>query len=273
MDFQFPTGEAVVVKHLRVSVRSDVVAESLRRSLQIAAQCRADGIQLDVRTQWRVSEFSDTAVRQLRKMLDDLDLRITSVRFHTRRGYDQSEDLQRRVDATKGAMKLAYRLGCRCVVNSIGHVPDPEHEDYEQLAQVMDDLGRHGTHVGAFLAAETGANDPAALSDLLKRSEGGYVAVALNPGQLVVNRFSVDEALQHLGDRVLVVQAVDAVWDLSAGRGMSVPLGRGIVDFPTIMANLSQRGFDGDYVVGRLAMDRPDAEVADAVQYLRNLMV
>ena len=54
--------------------------------------------------------MSETGLRQLRKMLDDLNLKVAALRFQTRRGYDSLDDLDRRIDATKDTMKLAYRL-------------------------------------------------------------------------------------------------------------------------------------------------------------------
>ena len=103
------------------------------------------------------SQLSDTGLRQLRKMLDDLNLRVASLRFQTRRGYDNPDDLDRRVEATKEVMRLAYRMGASVVVNQIGRVPDSKEDSkWEFVASVLNDLGQYGARVGAFLAAETG---------------------------------------------------------------------------------------------------------------------
>lgn len=256
----------------RLSLRTDVVPGNFTSALRLAADIGAGGVQLDARNHFRPSELSDTAVRQLRKMLDDLNLRVTSLRFPTRGGYDQSDRLEARIDATKAAMRLARRLDCSIVINSLGSIPDPETQvdAYEQLTQVVDDLGRFGTHVGAFLAAETDGQSPAMLRDLLETSESGYVAVAINPGRLIINRHAVDEAVKLLGERTMTVAAVDGVIDLSAGRGLEVPLGQGIADFAELVGSLEHHQFAGDLVVGRPGTSID--EIYDAAEFLRNVL-
>lgn len=249
-----------------------MVPGNFASALRLAADIGASGVQIDARNHFRPSELSDTAVRQLRKMLDDLNLRVTSLRFPTRRGYDQSEGLDARIDATKAAMRLAHRLNCRVVINSIGSIPDAKtaSDAYDQMSQVIDDLGRFGTHVGAFLAAETDGQSPAALRDLLDTTADGYIAVALNPGRLIINRHAVAESVKLLGDRTMTVAAIDGVIDLAAGRGLEVPLGQGIADFAEVMGMLEHHSFSGDMVLGRPGTSVP--EIHDAAAYLRNVL-
>ena len=81
----------------------------------MASRIGASAVELDARNEIHPSQLSDTGLRQLRKMLEDLNLKVASLRFQTRRGYDHPQDLDRRVEATKAAMKLAYRLGAPVV--------------------------------------------------------------------------------------------------------------------------------------------------------------
>lgn len=245
----------------------------LRAAMSRAAQMGARSVQIDARNDIHPSELSATGVRQLRKMLDDFNLRVASVRFQTRRGYDSPDDLSRRIDATKDAMTMAYQLGAGLVVNQIGNVPESTDDPrYQSLAAVMADLGRHGAHVGAFLAAETGTEPGEWLAKLLDGDDASYVAVALNPGKLVINRFSVADAVASLGNRIRTVIAVDGVMDLAAGRGIAVPVGQGTADFPAILAALEDFQYRGDLVVGD---DAPDANTTqgmmETIEYFRNL--
>lgn len=240
----------------------------IRRALETASHLGASAVELDARSGIHPSQLSDTGLRQLRKMLADLNLKVASLRFSTRRGFDNPQDLDRRIEATKDAMSLAYRLGAPVVVNAIGSIPEsPEDARYVLLQQVMDDLGRHGTRVGAFFAAETGTESGQDLAKLLNDLDDGFVGVALNPGQLIINRFSVPEAITALGDKIQIVSAVDGVIDLAAGRGISVPLGQGIADFPQMIGMLEESTFRGRFVVGR-ANSTPD-ELAQGIQYLK----
>lgn len=242
----------------------------LRKSLNLAAQMGVGSVELDARNQIHPSQLSDTGVRQLRKILDDLNLKVAALRFQTRRGYDHAVDLDRRVDATKAAMDLAYRLGSPVVVNAIGRVPDSDDSPaFQTMRSVIDDLGSYGTRIGASLAAETGSEPGERLATMLEGAPGAFVAVALNPGQLIVNRHSVHDAVRALKDRIQLVCAIDGVLDLSAGRGVMVPLGQGTADFPELIGMLEDTQYRGRYVVGRA--DSSQDELLHGVNYLANL--
>jgi sugar phosphate isomerase/epimerase len=258
-----------VVAELNLAVRLDALKMPLRKALETAARIGASAVELDARNQIHPSQLSDTGLRQLRKILDDLNLKVTSLRFQTRRGYDNADDLDRRVEATKATMKLAYQLGCPVVVNSIGTIPEPEDPRRASLQSVLDDLGRFGTRIGAFLAAETGSNSGETLAKILDSSPDAFVAVALNPGQLIINRFDVREAVLALKDRIQLVCAVDGVIDLAAGRGISVRLGQGTADFPELIGLLEDIQYRGRYLVGR--NDSTIDELQQGLEYLRNL--
>ena len=167
-------------------------------------------------------------------------------------------------------MQLAYRLGCPVVVNSIGAIPEDQADPrWASMQSVLDDLGRFGTKVGAFLAAETGSNSGERLANILDSSPDSFVAVALNPGQLIINRHDVHSAVRALKDRIQLVCAVDGVIDLAAGRGVSVRLGQGTADFPELIGLLEDIQFRGRYVVGR--HDSTVEELQQGIEYLRNL--
>lgn len=255
---------------LKVAVRLDAMQMPLRTALETAARLGASAVELDARGEIHPSQLSDTGLRQLRKLLADLDLRVAALRFQTRRGYDHPQDLDRRIEATKATMQLAYRLDCPVVVNAIGSVPSSEDDPrWTSLRTVLDDLGRYGTRVGAFLAAETGTEPGETLANLLDGSPDAFIAVALNPGQLIVNRHDVREAILALKERIQLVCAVDGVLDLAAGRGISVPLGQGTADFPELIGMLEDTQYRGRYVVGR--RESTIEELQQAIEYLKNL--
>lgn len=255
---------------INLAVRLSALKMPFRRAIHAAAKLGASSIEIDARQEIHPAQMSETGLRQLRKLLEDLNLRVSSLRFQTRRGYDHVEDLDRRVDATKETMKLAYRLGTSVVVNAIGHVPHEQSDPrWVTLQQVMNDLGRYGAKVGAFLCAETGSEDGKTLSELLNSQEDAFVGVAFNPGQLVINRFSAAEAMDELKDRIQIVYAVDGVLDLAAGRGVATPLGLGSVDFPELLGKLEDQHYRGRFVVGRA--DSNQEEIAQAIEYLREL--
>lgn len=204
--------------------------------------------------------------------MDDLNLRVAAVRFQTRRGYDVLQDLDRRIDATKEAMRFAYSLGTNVVINSVGYLPsESEHASYQQLQTSLTDLARYGQHVGAMLAAETGSEPAERLAALFDGLGEQAIGIAFNPGNLIVNDCFDEDSIAQCAGRTLVVVARDGVRDLARGRGLEVPLGRGSAEFPNILGVLENQQYRGWFIVDRKFSDDPITEIGYAVSYLKAL--
>lgn len=256
---------------LRIGVQLRSLHLPFKKALLTAAQMGAEGVEIDARNDLPTGELTDSAVRQIRKMLDDLDLRVTALAFPTRRGYNVREQLDERVEATKKAMELAYQLGTNIVINSVGHIPpDAKGDDWDLLLQVLDDLGKVGLRVGAMLTADTGAEDSPLLKTLVEALPAGTLNVNLNPGQILINGFSALEGAQVLGPYVTHLHATDGVRDLARGRGLETPLGAGSSDFPAIVATLEQFGFSGFCTVAPRGATNLEI-IGNGVEFLKNL--
>lgn len=243
-----------------------------KKALTAAHELKVEAVEIDARSELRPGELSQTGLREIRKMLSDLGLKVAAVGFQTRRGYHEQEDLDARVDATKAAMGMAYQLGAAVVVNQIGVVPaDLASPAGQTLRTVLTDLGEHGNRTGAWLAARTGTESAADLKRLLADIPEGSVGVSLDPGGLIVNDFNPTEAATELGSLVRYVNARDGVRDRAKGRGDEVTLGRGTADFPYLLAILEDFGFRGYVCVEREHSDNPLADVGQALRYLQNL--
>jgi sugar phosphate isomerase/epimerase len=260
---------------LRIGIQVSCLNLPLKRALFTARELGAETVELDARSaDLRPLANSATALRQLRKLLDDLELRVAAVSFRTRRGYDVLDDLEARVEATRQAMRLAHALGARFVINQVGHVPEPGSDDtvgYQQLVSVLRDLGVFGHHVGAMLLAETGAESAPALRKLLDALPPGTIGLDLNPGNLIVNELRPVEIVEQLGNEIFHVHATDAVRDLARRRGLEVALGRGVADYPAILGALEERDYRGDITIQRLQSDDPVYEIGQAVRWLKSM--
>jgi sugar phosphate isomerase/epimerase len=259
------------VLRIRVGIQTACLQRPFKQALLTAAKLGAEAVEIDARTELPPHEMTHTGVRNVRKMLEDLKLRVAAVAFRTRRGYDATDDLDRRVDATKKAMSLARELGAGVVVNHVGEIPEsPEGPTWELLLQVLADLGRHGHRVGAALAAETGSADPRALLSLISAIPEGSLWADLNPGLLVANNFSATEAAKLLGPHVAHVHATDGTRDATRRRGLQTPLGRGSVDWPAVFAALEEHDYRGYFTIAPTDADDPARELGQAAQYLRS---
>ena len=257
---------------LRVAIELASLRLPLKKALEKAAELGVRAVALDARHELDASTLSETGLRQLRKMLDDLDLRVSAVAFPTRRGYDTQDRLDARIEATKRAMRLAADLGARVLVNRVGEIPaDDDALPGSLLAEVLEDLGRTGQRLGVWLAADTGFEGGADMARLLSAVSDGALAVNLNPGLLTVHGHSTSEAVELLGSHIQHVYANDAVRDLAQGRGIEVQLGRGTVDYPAVLGALEERSYDGYFTIVRREAADPATEIRETVQFLHNI--
>ena len=253
----------------KIAIQTAGLRQPLPRSLQIAASLGADAVEIDARLELRPKELSQTALRQFRKLLSDANLRVAAVSFHTRRGYDVPDDLERRVDATRDAMRMAADLGAQVVVNRVGTVPeDQQSRGWFSLVEVLTDLGRAGERLGVRLAAQTGAEAGPRLATLLAALPEGTIAVTLDPAALMLGGFSIDEALSALGPSLAHVYATDAARD-SGGRSVETPLGLGAVDYPALLGGLQEYGYRGALSIGCRDAADPAEALRDALGALR----
>lgn len=245
----------------------------VRKALQVASELGARGVEIDLRNEILPRELSQTGIRQFRKLLDDLNLKISAASYPTRRGYNDANDLERRIAATKEAIDCAYKLGAPVLTNHIGRVPVEEtDEKFTLLRDVMSEIGRYAHQNGVFMTAKTGPQSAEDLNRLLDALPDGLLGVEFDPGALIVNGFSARESLEALLKHVRHVVARDGVRDLAIGRGIEVELGRGSADFPMLLTLLDDASYSGYLTVVRENPEYPLAEVEQSLEYLRQLV-
>jgi sugar phosphate isomerase/epimerase len=257
---------------IRLGIELASLKLPFKKGLLTAKELGAEAVEIDLRNELRPEDLSQTGVRHVRKVLDDLNLRISAVAFRTRRGYAVLDELDARIDATKRAMRTAYELGTNVVINHIGCVP-PESDAaaMSTLVEALSDLGRHAQRVGAMLAAETGTESGEALAALIARLPPGSLGVDLNPANLILQGHAPRRAAEALAEHVLHIHATDATRDLALARGVEVPLGQGNAEFPELLGVLEEHQYRGYITVARHDTDNPVADVRQALQFLRNL--
>ena len=259
---------------LKVAVQLGTLHQPFRDALDSLANFGVQAVELDLRRGMRMEDLTRTAIRQILKLLDDRKMRICSVRFATRRGYDDLEGLERRVEATKQAMTKAFELGATVVCNPLTHVPETGTDAWTLMHQVLFDLARHSSKVGASLALSTQVPSDD-LKRLLDEASAGVV-LELDPAGVLMAGSRPVEVVEMLGDRILHVRVRDAIRDQSRKGGQEVQVGRGMVDFPELLGKLEERQYQGWLMLGR---DDPETtntpasleELGAGIEFLRNL--
>lgn len=258
--------------NLRIAAQTRMFAQPLKKALHTAAAIGCDGVQIDGRHELAPTELSDTGVRQLRKLLDDLNLRVGSVVFPTRRGYGDPQDLERRVEATVGALRLASQLRASVLICHIGNIPShPDSPEQTTLVEVMGSLGAEGIRRGVQIAAQARFDSFDQLTGLLELLPEGSLFLDLHPARLLADGHAPSEYVTIVGKYVVHVHAADVVRDFASGQNLEVELGRGSVEFPALLGQLEEYNYRGWLTIERRDSDRVIEACANAVKFLRAL--
>ncbi|MBD13789.1 MAG: hypothetical protein CMJ72_01330 [Planctomycetaceae bacterium] len=251
----------------QIAAQTKCFNEPIRKALHTAARLQCNGVQIDVRSELPQTELSQTGVRQFRKMLADLNLRVGSVAFPTRRGLESPHDLERRLEATRAAMVLGSQLESRVLVCNLGELPG----EPSTLTEALLNLAMHGNRLGVQIVVQAAATDPEEISGYIASLPEGTLALDLHPAQLIANGHSPQEFVSRIGQYIAHVHAVDGVYDLANGQGVEVELGRGSSDFPELLGGLEEFGYRGWLTIERRASRQPIEDIGNAVQFLRTL--
>lgn len=264
--------KGIKVLEIRVGIELASLRLPFRKALLTAAQMGVQGVEIDARQELSPEELTQSGIRHVRKILEDFNLRVATVRFRTRNGYHVQQGLDRRIEATKNALKLAYDLGAGILINHIGKIPaEDDVPGNTLLNSVLTDIGQHAQRVGAMLVAETGTDSGAELARLIDAVPQGSLGLDFNPAELVLNSLSPQEILTAVGRHVLNVHVADATRDVSLRRGYEVALGRGSVDWPELLGMLEERDYRGWFILQRRDSSNPVLDLSDALRYLRAL--
>ncbi len=257
---------------LKIAIQLASLKQPFKKALATAAQLGASAVEIDARVDINAQTISNTGMRELRRLLGDHELRVSAIGFPTRHGYDDHEEIERRVAGTKAIMKFAHGIGAEVVINHVGMVAcDEKSANWKLLVEVLTDLSLYGHQVGARLCARTGTESGADLRRLLDALPQQGIGIDLDPGSLIVAGFSPLETIQEVGANILHIHATDGVQDRARGRGMEVQLGRGSADYPSLVAALAQHRYDGYFTLMRERSENPPLELGIGVKFLRKL--
>lgn len=254
----------------RIAAQSRSFAQPLKKALHTAAAVGCDGVQIDARHELRGEELSQTGLRELRKILADLNLRVGSLTFPTRRSFSDPEDLDRRVEASVAALNLASRLGARVLVLHLGPIPDDAQSSQASLLKdVIGTLAPHGVRLGVKIAGQATFASCAQFADFLASLPEGSLFLDMHPVQLMAAGHFPVEYVSVLGQYITHVHAADAVKNFATSKYEEVELGRGSTDFPALLGHLEEFEFRDWITIERIPAETSAEAIANAVRFLR----
>lgn len=255
----------------KIAVSSQCLNQPLPRAVRTIAELGAQGVELDVREELRPTELSETGRRQFLQRLTELNLQVAAFHFPMRRALTDQEHLDDRVAAIKQALDFGWPLKCSRLAVRIGKIPaDEQSPPYRLLREVLEDLARHGNHVGVTLCITPTQDSPAALKTLIEGVRTGPLGVNFDPASFVASGHNPVAAFRVLHDLCLHFQARDAIRDME-GQGQEVPVGRGETDWVELLALAHEAEYRGWINVNRTQGDDRPGDAARAVQFLHNV--
>ena len=256
---------------LRRAVACRCLPPPIRQSIRAAVEIGATGIQFDVRNELRPADLSDSGRRQLRHDLEIEGLTISSLSFPTRRSLYDPDQLEARIAGLKQTLEFAYQLRVPIVVARVGAIPqEKDSPEFKSLIEVLNEVARHANRVGATLAITPTRDSAADLKDLIDRVKDGLVGVNFDPAVFAMCGRDAVAAFRELHKHVLHITARDGVRDID-GSGQEVALGRGDVDWPELLALLTEADYRGWLTVDRSHSDDITRDAARALAYLQNV--
>lgn len=267
----------------------------LRGGLEAAAAVGAQGVQLYVtRGETRFSKLTGTALSDLKKMLADNNLELAALcGDFGGHGFQVEADNPKLIDDSKRVVDLARELDCRPITTHIGVIPpDPRHPRYTVMAKACAAMAEYAHANGRVFAIETGPETAAVLRHFLDDIDiPTGIGVNFDPANLVmVCRENIPAAVELLGKYIVHTHAKDGVnlklVDPEVFYGAvprpagfkgdeylrEVPLGKGDVPFPAYLEALRKVGYKGYLTIEREVGPDPRKDIAEAVDFLKNLI-
>lgn len=145
--------------------------------------------------------------------------------------------------------------------------------DPASVAQVdgaLADLGNRADRYGIAIAWSSGLSNFAAIERALRQASCPWYGLDLDPVSILRDAWSIDELFARLGASIRHVRARDAIRG-NGQRTQPAPIGQGSTDWPMLLGNLDDAGYEGWLTVDPTELMNRPAAAAQAAEYLRAL--
>lgn len=261
-------------------------------AIKTAAKIGAKGVQMYATSGEHAPEnMTPAKIRELSDRMNDSGLVFSALCGDLGQGFGNAGKNPGLIEKSKRILELAKELGTDVVTTHIGVVPaDPSHPRYAIMQEACGTLAEYADSLDAHFAIETGPETAATLKAFLDTLGSRGVAVNLDPANLVmVTGDDPVQAVYTLKDYIVHTHAKDGIrlfekdpemiygvkMDALSHLGKAyqeLPLGQGGVDFPRWMAALDDIGYRGFLTIERECGERPDRDIAAAVDFLKAII-
>lgn len=256
----------------RLAVATRCFRQPLLTSFQWAAELGVKGVQLDLSSEVLSSELSESGRRQLLHRVSEMGLTISGAACSLNLPLTEERELDHRVTSLREAMTFAYSLRATTLCCRVGRIPEDHTSKGRQLlVEVLNDLARHGNHVGTVLCITPTDDSAEDLASLVNEIKSGPLGIDFDPAHFAMTGRSSTEALRVLHAVVQHMQLRDGMRDFRGG-GQETAVGQGTIDWPEVFALLNEIDYRGWVTAIRTQGDDRPGDIARAVSFLRDLL-
>ncbi|MDR3317922.1 MAG: sugar phosphate isomerase/epimerase [Clostridiales bacterium] len=275
---------------MKIGVLIESFKKDFRTALKTAAGLGAEGIQAYANSETIYAGMTAAQIAEVRGLLNGEGMEISALCGDFGCGmYYRPSERRADIEREKRILEIAKELGTDIVTTHIGVVPEDAHTpQYESMHGVCRELAGFADSIGGHFAVETGPEKATLLKVFLDGLQSKGVGVNLDPANLVM--CAGDDpvrAVYTLKDYIVHTHAKDGVqlrrfdtkalyaaeffglkperWDCIR----ELPLGAGGVDWDAYIAALKAVGYDGYLTVERECGEKPEADIAAAVRFLK----
>ncbi len=181
-----------------------------------------------------------------------------------------------RVAHIKKASDFARQCGIPAVQTHCGFIPEnPNDALYKETVETIRDIAEYCKRNGQNLRYETGQETPITLVRTIQDVGTDNQGVNFDLANLILyGKANPIDAIELLGPYVQGIHAKDGLWPTDPKRlGEEVPIGKGKVDFPRIIARLKEIDYRGAVTIEReISGPQQMEDVRAAKTYLENLI-
>ncbi len=253
-----------------LAIPTEIFRQPLKKSITLAAQTGATGVQLDAIGEIHPAELTETGRRQFLHYLKEVGLSVAAVKYRTRHPLAYDENLDARVAGLKSAMQTASQLQTKVVSVRLGKLPaEGDTKTMTTLVNILNDVAQHGNHIGITVALSVGTAHQQ-LKQLLASVTTGRIGLNFDPVSCLMAGTSPSEMLKTFHSEIEQVAGRDAFADAD-GFTQEAILGTGQVDWNEIVALLYESGFRQWLVIDRQESENRLNDVMQGLQFLNQI--
>jgi sugar phosphate isomerase/epimerase len=219
-------------------------------------------------------KFDGNARTEFRNYYEGLGMKLSATCADFGAGFTNAEKNLEMIPKTFKQLDLAVDLGTDIITTHIGVVPAEQNEVWEILQSALNQISKYAENLGVRIAVETGPESGPVLRNLLDSLNNKSICVNLDPANLVMAGYDLEEAVTALMPFIIHTHAKDGIADKEAmarGEWREMALGKGDVPWNNYIKWLKAGGYEGVYTIERELGDDPLVDIGEAVKFLRAL--